>query len=174
MTRSWPQARQWALDQGRRGPAFQEGHCLEAVRTAWAVPSLYGSAGEAWSATRLRVAGPAGFVGNPGNLVWWVGGSHGFGHVAISLGDGDVLTVDVEGAGLLRRASFDRIARWAPDLHLAGFSRDLNGVRVLREKPWKPGESSEEHDMSLMSTPLTHVSRYPGPFVQDHDPSAGA
>jgi hypothetical protein len=127
--------------QSTRGPSFGIGECKLRVRLAYNVPSDGSpSAAVAWTRTQYRHPVPADLASIPdGALLWWTGGSHGFGHVAIKWGT--VRGADGRFAAAcwstdLRRAGrFDRVpvadvhARWG--LTLAGWSEDIDGVRVL-------------------------------------------
>lgn len=122
-----------ARNQSVNGPRFGTGFCLRETRRLYGVPALYDSASEAWSRTRKRVSA-ADVVDEPGVLVWWVGGSRGFGHVAIATGDGYCYSVDIRRSGYFDRVPIGTITReW--NLTFAGYSRDINGVQVVPDPP---------------------------------------
>lgn len=148
--RNVPEALEEATRQGIYGPAYPIGRCLQAVRTAFAVPALYPCAAEAWLHTEHRLPDVLRSTAGAGLLAWWLGGSHGLGHVGISLGAGRLLSVDIGGAGLLRPCTYEQIAAWAPSLVWAGFSRDVNGHTVVRSKPWKPYDEPGQPMRSLL------------------------
>jgi hypothetical protein len=121
--RSVQSALAWARSQRR----FQSGMCLKFVRTTYRVPSKYASAAIAWHKTRFRHSSTP----PRGVPVWWTGGSRGFGHVAISAGDGFVISTDTGGRGHVGRTSIAHITNaWGQTYR--GWTEDINGVRVYR------------------------------------------
>jgi hypothetical protein len=111
----------------------EPGYCLQWVRTQAGVPSLYSDAATAWTEADARHPGdqtpPAGAV------VYWTGGSQGYGHIAISLGHGLVRSTDVPAAGSVGTVPVDYFEEhW--DLTYAGWSPTINGRTI-------PGVSTE-------------------------------
>ena len=105
-----------------------KGHCLGFVSAAYAVTGTGPDASTAWAATKVRGTGAAPY----GALVWWTGGSKGYGHVAISNGDGRCWTSDFSssgyvGDGKIRLADIASISKNTPILVYKGWSRDLGG-----------------------------------------------
>ncbi|MDF1605677.1 CHAP domain-containing protein [Nocardioides sp. YIM 152315] len=103
------------------------GQCLEWAREQAGVPSRYADATTAWRHARGRHPGDA----SPprGAAVYWTGGSNGYGHVAISLGNGLVRSSDAGGAGTVGTVPlryFDR--QW--DLEYAGWASSINGYTI--------------------------------------------
>jgi hypothetical protein len=123
-----------ARTQHRHG-LFGTGTCLMQVRKCYGIGSNFPSAAKAWAgANHKHRSGPNGIP--RGVPVFWVGGSHGFGHIAISLGDGLCETTDFVNRGGFGVAHIDDITRsWG--LTFEGWTEDLNGVRVW-EKPVAP------------------------------------
>lgn len=117
--------------QSAHGPRFGTGLCKRKTREAYGVPSD-GSvdATQAWSRTKYRL-NVSGDKAPRGTLLWWTGGSEGHGHVAISDGKGGAWSVDVKRPGYWDHVPFADIARWAPKLHWAGVSQDIDRVRVV-------------------------------------------
>lgn len=129
MTVTPDQAIARAHNQSLNGPTYATGMCLRAVRTMYGVSALYDDAAAAWAHTKHRAA-----PGQRGALVWWTGGSHGHGHVAIATGDGYCWSVDIRRPGRFDRVPISTITReWG--LTLAGESLDLNGVQVVPDPP---------------------------------------
>lgn len=134
-----------AHNQSLHGPQYPVGMCLQATRRLYDVAARYGDAATAWANTRHRIPVAAGAPA--GALVWWTGGSHGHGHVALATGDGYCWSVDIRRPGYFDRVPIEVIAReWG--LRLAGYSRDLNGVQVLPD-PVKPSPHLDHaiHDL---------------------------
>lgn len=107
------------------------GHCLKNVRLAFAVPGRYPDAYSAWRGAG-GTAGPNTHTALPApkNVpVFWSGGAHGYGHVAISAGGGMCWTTDMPHRGKFTLVPITQIhARWG--LKYLGWSETLNGVRV--------------------------------------------
>lgn len=127
-------------------PRFQQiaggaaGLCLKNVRYAFNIPAKYSSAAQAAQHTNLSPGSVRGSA--PRNRPYfWSGGSHGYGHVAITDGytrfGGNlrVWTTDwpnpVTGRrdGKWRRVRADKITR-AWGLHPLGWGDSLNGVQI--------------------------------------------
>jgi hypothetical protein len=102
------------------------GHCLVFVRTMAGIAAKYGSAAEAWANARKRHTN-----GTPpaGAAVFWTGGSHGYGHVAVSAGDGKIWTTDIAGPGKVSKEDLGIVkSKWG--LRYVGWTEDVNGVTL--------------------------------------------
>jgi hypothetical protein len=103
------------------------GHCLAWTREQAGVPSRYADATSAWEHASGRR--PADTDPPRGAVVYWTGGSSGYGHIAISLGNGRVRSTDAGGAGEVATVKISRISsEW--DLKYAGWSNSVNGYRI--------------------------------------------
>jgi hypothetical protein len=101
--------------------------------------------------------------------VWWLGGSHGFGHVALSDGGGYVWSTDVLRPGKVDRVTAASITHnWG--LSYVGWSEDINGERVYVPPvnpsnpdggPWGPWPYPTSH--------LLGPDRYPNGRASWHD-----
>lgn len=107
------------------------GYCLQQVRTWCGIPGRYPTAASAWANTNDRHTDR-----RPprGAAVFWTGGSHGYGHIALSLGDRNrdgvtaIRSTDI-GLGHVGTVSLG----WIEDnwhLHYAGWAWDINEVRI--------------------------------------------
>lgn len=112
------------------------GYCLQQVRTWCGIPARYGTAALAWANTNDRHTDRRPPRGAP---VFWTGGSHGYGHIALSLGDRNrdgtflVRSTDVNGWGGIGTVDLGWFERhWG--LHYAGWAWDLNEVRIPHVK----------------------------------------
>lgn len=141
------------------------GLCLVFVRTALGIPALYPSAIAAWNGATKRHTGN----GTPpaGAPVFW--SSRTFGHIALSVGGGRILSSDI-----LRRGHVDEVpigtiaARWG--LTYLGWTEDLNGwpVDVAGRTPTppppvappKPATPPKEDDMWTPDQADTIEKRY--------------
>lgn len=103
------------------------GMCLNFVRTCFNIAPLYASAYAAWTHAQHRHVGdrtPP--VGVP---LFWKGGSHGYGHIALSAGNGLCWSSDVRRTGYVDLVKISSIeTAWGQEY--LGWSEDLNGVRI--------------------------------------------
>ncbi|WP_248579889.1 hypothetical protein [Nocardioides sp. InS609-2] len=145
-----------AARQSRNGPTFGVNECKQRVRELYGVPSD-GSpdATRAWQRTKHRH--PIGDLKAipPGALVWWTGGTpsgsapDGHGHVAPVAGNGMCWSTDIKRDGRFDLVSIASIAAAWPRLRLAGWSEDIDGVRVLTVEKPKPGRYAAARDLLL-------------------------
>lgn len=99
------------------------GMCLQQSRQWAGISARYSDASTAWRNTNNRHPGDR----NPprGAAVYWTGGSHGYGHIAISLGGGKVRSTDAGGRGRVATVSLGWVERnWG--LRYAGWAWDIN------------------------------------------------
>lgn len=108
------------------------GNCLITVRGYYAVAAKYGTATLCWQAADHKHPVSHGVNVPRGTPVYWTGGSHGFGHIAISIGGGLCLSTDWLRAGRIDVARIDDItSHWG--LNFEGYANEVNDVEV-----WKP------------------------------------
>ena len=136
MTVTAQQALARAHNQSINGPRFAVGMCKRKTRELYSVPSDgSGSAAEAWSRTRHRLAVDPD-IAPPGALLWWIGGSDRNGHVAIKANTvGFCWSVDFKRGGFFDRVPIAEITRGWPLLKFAGVSADIDGVQVIPDLP---------------------------------------
>jgi len=121
-------ARQDYLD----GHNFGVGHCLIAVQSYYGVPGGYPYAISSWQAADHKRPVAGGHDVPRGAPVYWSGGSHGYGHVAISMGGGLCYSTDWKRPGKVDVALIDNItSHW--ELNLLGFAWEVSAVGV-----WHP------------------------------------
>jgi hypothetical protein len=98
------------------------------VRVCWDVPPKYGSASLAWANAKFRHT-----TGTPpaGAPIFWTGGGQGFGHVALSTGNGSCWSTDILRDGWPDHVTIDLIDRAWGNLTRVGWSEDINDVRVI-------------------------------------------
>ena len=127
-----PHPFRYAQAQHKRRSRDWTGWCLVFVRSAFGVPAQQPDAASAWANAERKHPVTSGSQVPRGVPVFWTGGSHGHGHIALSRGDGSVWTTDFVREGQVDVARIDDITRgWG--LTLAGWTEDLNGVTV-----WTP------------------------------------
>lgn len=114
------------------GTDFGPNNCLFAVRSAARGPGGTHDAADAWKASEGRH-----LTGTPprGAIVYWVGGSRGYGHIAISAGSGWVWSTDIKRKGKFDKVRISTLNRAWPNLRYAGWALSVNGVRVLWQPP---------------------------------------
>lgn len=113
------------------------GYCLRTIRSLYGVAALYPDAQTAWeeSDRKHRTDDPLDIPW--GVPVWWVDNASGFGHVALSIGNGRCLSTDYRETGELGVAPISALGPWCGG-RLAGWTNDINGVDVWerRPEPW--------------------------------------
>lgn len=113
-------------------PTSAAGMCKREVRECYAIGSNgTADAAAAWAASPTKHRETDISKIPRGVPVYWTGGSHGHGHIAISTGWGKVWSTDIMRTGYFDKVPTDLIhARW-PDLVLVGWSEHVEGVRVI-------------------------------------------
>ena len=120
------------------------GYCLQWSRECAAIGSLYPDAATAWRMAHHRHKGDR----HPprGAMVYWLGGSHGYGHIAPSLGDGRIRSTDAGGAGKVATVDLGWVeSHWG--LPYAGWADNVNDVIIpgvgdeMNEQDWSRMES---------------------------------
>ena len=103
------------------------GHCLEWARERADIPPVYDDAATAWAnATGKR---PGDRHPPVGAAVYWTGGTSGYGHIAISVGDGKVRSTDAGGEGRVKTVGVDWATK-AWGLRYAGWANSINGYTI--------------------------------------------
>lgn len=103
------------------------GRCLQYVRTWLEIPAHWPSASRAWTEADHRHTNRNPPKGAP---VFWTGGSHGYGHIALSTGGGYVRSTDAPVAGWVRTMPLSWFDTHWPSLHFVGWAEDLNEQRI--------------------------------------------
>jgi hypothetical protein len=135
----------WARDH----MSWPQGYCLQWVRSTFSVAPLYASASDAWREAKRKHPTNSG-KHCPRNVpVWWTGGSQGFGHVALSVGNGFCLSTDAGGAGKCAKVEIDELTRrWGLDFK--GWTEDINDKRVYDPHPGRPAAGWEKVKLSAL------------------------
>lgn len=153
--RTWAGGCAVAVEHAQRRTPIGVGRCKQRAREAFAIPSNgTASAAASWSvAADRRVAiTPDGIADN--SFVWWVGGKGGYGHVALHLAGGTVLSPGTPDApGEWAYSTIEEITRrWG--LRLAGWTYSIDG-----KTPARPGRAGGLRlDVALTNIP-TRVGR---------------
>lgn len=102
------------------------GECLGFVRTSFGIGPRDYSAAIGWSKARYRHTSWPPPAAVP---VWWTGGSHGYGHVALSRGGGVCRSTDVLHSGRVNNIPISLVHQaWGHTY--VGWSEDIEGVHV--------------------------------------------
>jgi hypothetical protein len=148
-----------AVENGHNVGSYETGMCQKFVRDqCWRVPSLYGSAIEAWNGARYKHPGdrtPP--VGAP---CYYRGGSYG--HAVIYCGPDHkgIRSTDCDTAYEVSDASLDWPERAWGYAYL-GWTEDINGVRVITP--------AEEDDMPLTDDDLSAIANRVNKVLGDYD-----
>lgn len=124
-------------------------YCLIFARSAFGVAAQYPDAATAWSQAAFK----HGTAGTPPAAVpvWWTGGTHGYGHVAVSAGNGYCYSTDILRHGKVDKVPITRInLSWG--LTYKGWTEDINSVRVYTLPP--PFSSMPAVDLSNVQDAL--------------------
>lgn len=126
-----------AVENARSVNQYASGMCQQYVRLqCWQVPSLYGSAIEAWNGARLKH--PDDRTPPLGAPLYYRGGQYG--HAVIFVGGDDMRSTDCRTRGQVS----DEAIRWV-ETHWGyaylGWTGDINGVELPL------GDSGEDDDM---------------------------
>ena len=140
--RDWSRSRKWV----------GVGLCLATVRQYYGVGPGVPTAAASWAMSDHKRQVKSGTDCPRGVPVYWTGGSHGAGHIAISIGGGLCYSTDWKEAGRIDIARIDEItSRWGLDFK--GFTWEVNGVQVWKPAPpkatvalenLKPGKSNAD------------------------------
>lgn len=128
----WP-AIEAARSQSQHGPAFAEGSCQIAVRTCFGVPSVgdfdgdgAADAEDAWKASKGKHPETDPTKIPRGYPIFWGGGSHDNGHVAVSAGAGLCWSTDIKRTGFFDLVPITLIhEKWG--LPLFGWVEEYDG-----------------------------------------------
>lgn len=121
------------------------GYCLQWSRERAAIGALFPDAATAWRNAIHRHSGDR----KPprGAMVYWLGGSHGYGHIAPAVGGGNVRSTDAGGSGRVATVDVGWPER-AWGLSYAGWADNVNDVVIPGV-----GGTNEEDDMPYTDWP---------------------
>lgn len=112
------------------------GMCLQWSRQCAAIAALYPDAATAWRYAHHRHKGNRDVP--RGAMAYWVGGSKGYGHIAVGVGNGKVRSTDAGGAGKVRTIDVGWVeTHWG--MPYVGWADNVNDVII-------PGVGEEMND----------------------------
>ena len=106
------------------------GYCLQQSRIWAGIPARYPDAATAWRNVDLEARNYGDRRPPRGAAVYWIGGSRGYGHIAVSLGAGRIRSTDAGGAGRVATRTLGWFDRQWPSLTYMGWSWDINEVTI--------------------------------------------
>lgn len=119
----------------------EPGYCLQWSRERADIGPAYPDASTAWKYAHHRHKGDR----NPprGAMVYWTGGSKGYGHIAPSVGGGKIRSSDAGGAGRPATVDLGWVER-AWGLPYAGWADNVNNIVI----PNVGGEDDDDMDLN--------------------------
>lgn len=137
---------QKALDKAvafhKSGYPGRVGFCLGTIRRCFGVPGMQnvspagGTAKLAWDRANHRHPFRGSYKAVPAAVpFFWRGGSKGYGHIAISAGDGKCWSTDVKRPGKVDLVTLASITNNWSSFTPLGWTEDLNGVRIAAQLP---------------------------------------
>lgn len=129
------------------------GYCLQQTRTWAGIPGGTSTAAQAWWNSQRKH-----YDRNipRGGFAFWTGGSRGYGHIAMSLGNGWIRSTDAAGYGVIATRSlqwFDD--NWGSTLDYVGWTDNLNGVTVPGVIDTRDGfDMADLQDLRDIAAPL--------------------
>lgn len=113
-------------NSARRSHVNTPGHCLQWARTRAGIPARFATAAAAARGAHNKHFGSA---PPAGAAVYYTGGSHGYGHIVISIGGGQVRSPDSGGRGRVATVGYRwPVSHW--HLHYAGWANNINGYTI--------------------------------------------
>lgn len=95
-----------AIAKARSIKTYTVGMCDQFVARMYGFDSSgYATAVKNWQSTPANLKHPGDWNAPAGALMYWSGGSTGAGHVAISLGNGSIISTDATGPGVVGQVS---------------------------------------------------------------------
>lgn len=127
------------------------GMCQQQTRIWCGIGGGYPDASTAWKHTNDRHPGDRTNIPR-GAAVYWTGGSKGFGHAALSLGNGKIRSTDAAGRGVVGTRTLEWFDQNWPSLRYAGWSWDINEVTI-------PHSDKDDDDMPLNAEDLNKIRK---------------
>lgn len=133
-----------AVANARQHTTYEPGYCQRYTREAWEVGSLYGSAQEAWNGSTQKHPGDR----SPplGAPCYWSGGSHGYGHAVVFVGNGDIRSTDCQSTGKVSEVDLEWVERSWPGFKFLGWTGDINAADLPLADNIDEGEDMPDYD----------------------------
>ena len=128
----------------RRAEADQQnspGYCLQQVREWAGIPARFPTAAIAWNYAERKQTSR---TPRRGAFMFWTGGSKGYGHIALHLGNGLIRSTDAGGSGRVATRTLEWFETNWPSQNYVGWTDNVNGITV-------PGVMGDGFDMAEIS-----------------------
>ena len=125
-----------AINNANRYGTCTIGRCLQYSRTWLEIDPRYPSATVAWNEANVRHTDRNPKDGAP---VFWTGGSHGYGHIALHTRNGRIRSTDVLSGGLVSTVTLSWFDTHWPGLKYVGWTEDVNGITI----PYLKGDGTD-------------------------------
>jgi len=109
LPRSAAEAASWAIEQTKNNSSGWNNYCEKFAETAWGKAGRYRSAIAHWQTAVKEKRAYQGKNAPPGAMVFWGGGQYG--HVAVSIGGGKVVSTDIKRPGKADIVSIDYVTK---------------------------------------------------------------
>lgn len=120
----------------------EPGMCLRWCRERANIPPLHPDAATAWKHAFHRHRDRR---APRGAMVYWLGGSRGHGHIAVSLGHGRIRSTDAGGRGIVATVPLEWVEQnWG--LPYAGWADNVNGYQIPGVVPTKDEDEMNDND----------------------------
>lgn len=157
------QAIEWARQQHYNPSQGWTGLCQMFVRSAYGLGGGFASASAQWRGAQHRHRTSDGNKAPRGVAFCWTGGSRGFGHIVLSVGNGLCWSTDVVRTGHVDLVRINEITqRWGQ--HPEGWIEDVNGTRIWHP-PVRQGISVRDLQNAAKRDPGRHFhGKTPGAY----------
>jgi hypothetical protein len=109
LPRNAREAASWAIEQVKIGSSGWNNYCERFAETAWGKPHRYPSAIAHWHAAVKEGRAYQGKTPPPGAMVFWGGGQYG--HAAVSIGGGKIVSTDIKRKGKADIVTIDYLSK---------------------------------------------------------------
>jgi len=109
LPRNAREAAQWAIEQVKSNATGWHNYCERFTEMAWGKPGRYASALAGWAAAKKEKRAYEGKTPPPGAMVYWGGGQYG--HAAVSIGGGKIVSTDIKRKGQADIVTIDYLTK---------------------------------------------------------------
>lgn len=151
MPRNASEAAQWAIEQVKSGSSGWNNYCERFTESAWGKTGRYASALAGWAAAKKEKRAYEGKNPPPGAMVYWGGGQYG--HAAVSIGGGKIVSTDIKRKGKADIVTIDYLTKTWGKPYL-GWADPSKGTKLDKNaQAINPGNIST--DTSVVSAQQT-------------------
>jgi len=168
LPRNAREAAQWAIQQVKSGSSGWNNYCERFTETAWGKPGRYKSALAGWEAAKKEGRAYQGKTPPPGAMVYWGGGEYG--HAAVSIGGGKIVSTDIKRKGKADIVTIDYLTKQWSKPYLGWADPDKGTKLNASASPIDPG--SVNTDTSVISA-QQHANNGDKPWWKDLANSVG-